>query len=58
MLPLTTGTKRSTGESQPHLVDGHGTVLLELLILAVQVLHEVLYDPFCLDGSSVVFLEK
>lgn len=55
-VPLTSRPRKASGV-QPHLVDGHGTMLLQLLILTIQVLHEVFDDPLCFDGSSVVFLE-
>lgn len=55
-VPLTSRPRKASGV-QPHLVDGHGTMLLQLLILTIQVLHEVFDDPLCFDGCSVVFLE-
>lgn len=45
-------------EEPPHLVDGHGAVLLQLLIFTVQLLYQSFNYPFSFDCSSVVFLGK
>lgn len=42
--------------SPPYLVDGHGTLFLQLFILTIQVLDQIFNYPFCFDCSSVVFL--
>ena len=51
-------TLNSTQESPLYLVDGHGTMLLQLFVFTVQVLYQIFNYPFSFDCSSVVFLGK
>lgn len=43
-------------EAQDHLEDGTGTVHLQLVVITVEVFHQVLDHALSLDGNSVTSL--